>query len=74
MISGPNRSQEIRSFLMNYHDGKLIPYTQNSIEELLQRDKELYIEFSKLKRRQRKDQTARFIRKYNERNPIYFLN
>jgi len=73
IMTGPIRTKEMRSFLMNFYDGKIIPFSQGEAEELISRDKELYSEFKKLKAKQRKDQISRYIRKYNEQNPIYFL-
>ena len=73
MMGGSITTKEVRSFFMNFYDGKIIPFSQGEAEELISRDKELYKEFKTLKARQRKDQISRYIRKYNEINPVYFL-
>jgi hypothetical protein len=73
MGSGPVQTKELRNFLMNYHDGIMQPYSDALAEAMISRDKELYKEFKALKSRQQKDQISRYIRKYNENNPIYFL-
>ena len=69
---GSTRTKEIRSFLMSIRDGKIIPYSQSKAEELISDDIELYKEFNLLKKKKRKEQISRYIRKYNERHPIYF--
>lgn len=71
---GPSgKTQEIRDFLMDYYSGKIIPYSTDKVEELLQKNKALYDDFMKLKRRQRREQTYRYIRKFNEQQTLYFL-
>ncbi|MBK9283441.1 MAG: hypothetical protein IPM51_03890 [Sphingobacteriaceae bacterium] len=69
---GSTRTNEIRSFLMNINDGVIVPYSQSTAEDLISRDVELYKEFKLLKRKKQKEQVSRFIRKFNERNPVYF--
>lgn len=66
-------TKEIRDFLMNFYDGKVIPFSMDAAEELLQKNKVVYEEFMKLKKRQRKEQVSRYIRKFNEQQAIYFL-
>jgi hypothetical protein len=67
------RTQEIRNFLMSFYDGIISPYSQDLAESLIARDADLYKEFKSLKSKQQKDQVARYIRKYNELHPVYFL-
>lgn len=65
--------REMREFTMDFYDGKLTELSMDKVEDLLSRDKPLYDEFMALSHRKRKDQLYRFIRRYNERHPIYFL-
>lgn len=67
------RTREIREFLINFYDGKVVEFTMNQLEELISRDAELYQDFRKLGRRKQKEQLYRFIRRYNERHPVFFL-
>jgi len=53
--------------------GVVIEFKMNEAELLLARDKGLYEEFKKLSNRKQKEQIFRFIRKYNEAHPVYFL-
>lgn len=70
---GGARSKEIREFVMNFYDGMVLEFKADRVEELLSRDAELYKEFRDLSRRQRKEQIYRYVRKYNDRHPAYFL-
>jgi hypothetical protein len=66
-------TKEIRNFLMSFYDGIISPFSQDLAEKLISRDTDLYKEFKSLKSKQQKDQVARYIRKYNEAHPVYFL-
>lgn len=70
---GGSRSKEIREFVMNFYDGQVLEFKADRVEELLSRDVELYREFKELSRRQRREQIYRYVRKYNDRHPVYFL-
>jgi hypothetical protein len=67
------RTKEIREFIINYYDGLVTEFSMEGAEELLARDAALFAEFKKLSRRQRKEQVNRYIRRYNEQHPVYFL-
>lgn len=68
-----NRSKEIREFIVNFYDGKVVEFNMDKAEELLSRDATLYAEYKKLSRRKQRDQVYRYIRKYNDLHPVYFL-
>lgn len=73
--SGPSgRRQEVREFLINFYDGVITEFKMDEAELLLARDKGLFDEFKKLSNRKQKEQIFRYIRKYNEAHPVYFLN
>lgn len=71
--STTNRTKEVREFLINFYDGIVIEFTLQKVEELLSRDKSLYAEYMNLSRRKQRDQIYRYLRKYNESHPVYFL-
>jgi hypothetical protein len=70
---GTATNTELREFLIDYYEGTITDFSLKKAESLLSRDKELHAEFKKLSNRKKREQIHRFIRKYNERNPIYFL-
>lgn len=64
---------EVREFVMDFYEGKILDLTMDKAKELLSRDAGLYSEFKKLGRRKQKEELYRYIRKYNELHPVYFL-
>jgi hypothetical protein len=62
---------EIKQYIFDFEDGKILEFDQKNTETLLMRDSELFEEFVKLPRKQRKDMMFVYIRKYNEKNPLY---
>lgn len=68
-----NRTKEIREFIINFYDGLVVDFTMDKAEELLSRDPVLFAEYKNLSRRSRKDQVNRYIRRFNETHPVYFL-
>jgi hypothetical protein len=76
-INGPvgtssSGAREIREFLMDFYTGVLVDFTMDNLENMLKNDEEIYKEFKALSKKKKKDQANRFIRKYNEKHPIYF--
>ncbi|MGZ3899895.1 MAG: hypothetical protein ACXVO9_07920 [Bacteroidia bacterium] len=67
------KTKEIREFIINFYDGKVEELNLDNVELLLSRDEVLYKEFKALKRKKKKDQVSRFIKRYNEAHPVYFL-
>ncbi|MEO6303054.1 MAG: hypothetical protein ABIP51_07760 [Bacteroidia bacterium] len=72
-VNNGGRRQEIREFLINFYDGIITEFRMDEAEFLLGRDKELFVEYKKLSRRKQKEQIFRYIRKYNDKHPVYFL-
>jgi hypothetical protein len=59
-------------FVLDYETGKVVSFDVNNMEALLSRDEELYKQFSALKKRQKRDGIFLYLRKYNERHPVFF--
>ena len=68
----PTTSQEIRQMIMDYKTGRTIDFNQENMENILQRDQRLFDEFNSLKKSQKKDLLFLYLRKYNEKHPIFF--
>lgn len=62
---------ELRQYLLDTETGEVLDYTYKSIEIILMRDPQLYEEFIKLKKKQRKKLKFLFLRKYDEKHPFY---
>ena len=64
-------SNELRQFILDFDSGKLMEYTVANLEILLMRDPELFDEFNNLRNKKKKQLKFVYIRKFNERNPLY---
>ena len=69
---GGYAAREFRQYILDFETGKILLYTINNLEFILKRDQQLYGEFSALKKRQKKKSKFIYLRKYNERHPLYF--
>ena len=67
------KTKEVNEFIVSYYDGKVIPFDMDYLDLLLSTDETVYKEYKSLSRRQRKKQVTRYIRKFNEKHPVYFL-
>ncbi len=70
--SMPTTTQEMRQMMLDFKTGKTMDFTQENLEYILQRDQRLFDEFNALKRSQKKDLLFLYLRKYNEKHPIFF--
>jgi len=72
--SYPSRSSknEMRQYLLNFSTGEILIYDRKSVELLLINDPELYDEYQALRRRKKKQLKFYYLRKYNEKHPLYF--
>ncbi len=64
-------STELRQFVLDFETGKVLEYDHESVAALLMKDPELYDEFSQLRKKKRRQLKFLYIRKFNERNPLY---
>lgn len=69
---GSYPSTEIRQYLMDFQTGKLMEFDVSSVEILLMKDPELYEEYMSLRRKKKKQFKFVYIRKFNEKHPLYF--
>ena len=65
-------STEVRQYLLDFETGEVMEYDINSVEILLMKDPELHDEYTSLRRRKKKQMKFVFIRRYNEKHPLYF--
>ena len=64
-------SSEMKQFIIDFDTGKVLDYTVDSVEVLLMKDPELHDEFVSLRKKKKKQLKFMYIRKFNERNPLY---
>jgi len=59
-------------YLLDFGTGKIYDFNYQSVEKLIVNDIDLYEEFSILRKRKKKKLKFLYIRKYNQKHPIYF--
>lgn len=64
-------SSELRQYLLDFDTGEVVDYTKDNLEILLMKDPELHDEYSQLRRKKQKQLKFLYLRKFNERNPLY---
>jgi len=63
---------ELRQYLLDFQTGEVLEYTTESVEVLLMKDPELADEYGSLRNREKKQMKFVYIRKYNDKHPLYF--
>jgi hypothetical protein len=63
---------ELRQYLFDFETGEVMDYDIESVEVLLMKDPELYDEYQGLRNRKKKQMKFVFIRRFNEKHPLYF--
>jgi hypothetical protein len=64
--------ESVQQYVLDVKTGAVYEFNPQTMAYLLQRDAVLYAEYSALKKRQKKDQAFIYLRKYNEKYPLYF--
>jgi hypothetical protein len=62
---------ELRQYLIDFESGKILEYDVENTELLLMSDPDLHEEFMRLQNKKKKDLMFVYIRKFNEKNPLY---
>ena len=72
--SYPNtyKNTEVRQYLFDFINGRVLDYNEESIAILLMADPELHDEYMSLSRKKRKQMRFVYIRKFNEKHKLYF--
>lgn len=65
-------SVEMKQYLLDFKTGHVLDYDEEGVELLLMADPELHDEFAALSKNKQKQLKFLYIRKFNERNPLYF--
>lgn len=69
---GLNTVNELRQFVLDTHTDKIFDFNVKTMETLLQQyDPELFTEFMALKKRKKNDSIFIYLRRYNDRHPLY---
>ncbi len=65
-------STDLRQYLLDFESGEVMEYDSEAVEVMLMKDPELADEYLSLKSRKRNQMKFVFIRRYNEKHPLYF--
>jgi hypothetical protein len=69
---GNSGNTELKQYLLDFKTGNILDYDVKSMEILLMADPELHDEFTALNNKKQKQMKFLYLRKFNERNPLYF--
>jgi hypothetical protein len=62
---------EMKQYLIDFESGKVLEFDVENTELLLMKDSQLYEEYVQLSRKKKKELMFVYIRKFNEKNPLY---
>jgi len=62
---------ELKQYLIEFETGKILDFDMENTELMLMKDSELYEEYVQLPRKKKKELMFVFIRRFNEKNPLY---
>jgi hypothetical protein len=62
---------EMKQFILDFQTGQLLDFDRKGVEMILSRDPELHDEYANLRKRKKKQLKFYYLRKFNERNPLY---
>jgi hypothetical protein len=65
-------STEMHQYMLDFKTGNVLDYDVESLELLLMADPELHDEYAALSSKKQKMMKFLYLRKFNERNPLYF--
>jgi hypothetical protein len=62
---------EMKQYIFDFETGKILEFTTENVELLLMKDPTVYDEYVQLPRKKKKELMFVYIRKFNEKNPLY---
>jgi hypothetical protein len=62
---------ELKQYIIDFESGKVLEFTIDNTELLLMKDNQLYDEYVQLSHKKKKEQMFVYIRKFNDKNPLY---
>jgi hypothetical protein len=62
---------ELKQYIIDFETGKILDFDVENTELLLMKDSELYEQYVQLSRKKKKELMFVYIRKFNEKNPLY---
>jgi hypothetical protein len=62
---------ELKQYIIDFETGKILDFTVDNVEMLLMKDPTVYDEYVQLPRKKKKELMFVYVRKFNEKNPLY---
>ncbi len=62
---------DVKQFIFDFESGKVMDFDLENTKLMLMKDEQLYEEFVLLPRKKQKELMFVYIRKFNEKNPLY---
>ena len=62
---------ELKQYIFEFETGKILEFTTENVEILLMKDPTIYDEYVQLPKKKKKELMFVYIRKFNEKNPLY---
>jgi hypothetical protein len=62
---------EIKQYIIDFESGRVMEFTLDNVKVLLMKDPAVYEEFVKLPNQKQKELMFVYVRKFNEKNPLY---
>jgi hypothetical protein len=62
---------ELKQYLIDFESGKIVEFDVENTELLLMKDSQLYDEYVQLSRKKKKELMFVYIRRFDEKNPLY---
>jgi hypothetical protein len=62
---------ELKQYIFDFETGKVLEFTPDNVQILLMKDPSVYDEYVQLPRKKKKELMFVYIRKFNEKNPLY---
>ncbi|HVN58538.1 MAG TPA: hypothetical protein VMT63_09595 [Bacteroidales bacterium] len=69
----PTRSSrtELKQYIFDFESGKVVDFTVENVKLLIMKDPSIYDEYVQLPAKRKKELMIVYIRKFNEKNPLY---
>lgn len=68
-----NTTTEMQQFILDFRTGNILEYSAQGMEVILMSDPELHDEYMQLSKKKKKQLKFVYIRRFNERNPLYLI-
>ena len=71
LYNNPNNNNSLHQFIYDMRTNKMLDFSAENMEKILESDSVLYDQFMALKKRAKANSIFIYLRKYNERHPLY---